>query len=109
MPQERGKTRDSAEAQQTNTRQTGTAAQSPQRRQENAGARVSRWFAASAARGGLAIIGLVFLLFALGQAVGVPLLDMFANALSSQTGRWLVVAAFAVALISLAQRGIPST
>lgn len=57
------------------------------------------WFAETTARTGLALIGLVLLLFALGQAIGVDLLGAVAEALTSQTGRWLVVAFFAVLLI----------
>ncbi len=63
------------------------------------------WFAASTLRIALAIIGLVVVLFALGQAVGMNLLGMFADALSTQIGRWLVVAFFGLLLIALAVRG----
>ncbi len=41
---------------------------------------------------GLVIVRFVVLLFALGQAVGFDLLGLFADALRTQTGRWLVVA-----------------
>jgi hypothetical protein len=53
---------------------------------------------------GLTVIGVVLLIFAIGQAVGLPLLDFTVEALSSQTGRWLVVAFFAILLIGAAQR-----
>lgn len=68
----------------------------------------TQWFATTAVRAGLTVIGVVLLLFALGQAVGLPLLDLAASALTSQTGQWLVVAFFAVLLIGAAQKGIPS-
>lgn len=68
----------------------------------------TRWFATTAVRAGVTIIGVVLLLFALGQAVGLPLLGMVTDALTSQTGQWLVVAFFAVLLIGAAQKGIPS-
>ncbi len=55
---------------------------------------------------GLVAIGFVLLLFALGQAVGFDLLGLFADAVSSQTGRWLVVAFFALLLIGVAERGL---
>lgn len=64
----------------------------------------SSWFATTAVRTGLTAIGVVLLLFALGQAVGLPLLELAAEAVTSQTGRWLVVAFFAVLLIAAAQR-----
>lgn len=66
------------------------------------------WFASTAVRLGLTLIGVVVLLFALGQAVGLPLLELAANAVTSQTGQWLVVAFFAVLLIGAAQRGVSS-
>lgn len=75
-----------------------------QRRDDPEGATASRWFAATALRTGLTLVGIVLLLFALGQAVGLPLLDMATEALTSQTGRWLVVAFFALLLIAAAQR-----
>lgn len=67
---------------------------------------VGEWFAASTLRIGLAIIGIFLLLFALGQAVGVPLLGMVADALATRVGRWLAVAVFALLLIVVAMRGV---
>ena len=64
----------------------------------------TRWFANTAVQAGLTVIGVVLLIFAIGQAVGLPLLDFTVEALSSQTGRWLVVAFFAILLIGAAQR-----
>jgi hypothetical protein len=65
--------------------------------------------ASTAIRAGLTLVGIVLLLFALGQAVGLPLLELVTQALTSQTGQWLVVAFFAVLLIGAAQRGVPSS
>lgn len=70
------------------------------------GERISTWFASVAVRTGLAVIGLVVVVFALGQAVGVNLLGMAAEAVTSQTGRWLVVAFFGLLLIGAAQHGL---
>lgn len=70
-----------------------------------AGGGAPEWFAASALRIGLAIIGFVLLLFALGQAVGLDLLGLVADALDTQIGRWLAVAVFALVLIAVALRG----
>lgn len=72
---------------------------------QQAGNPVAEWFVASTFRIGLAILGLVLLLFALGQAVGVPLLSMLGDALSTRVGRWLAVAVFALLLIVVALRG----
>lgn len=63
-------------------------------------------FAASALRIGLALLGIVLLLFALGQAVGLDLLGWVADALSTRMGQWLVVAFFALLLIVVALRGV---
>ncbi|PSP54777.1 hypothetical protein BRC82_08565 [Halobacteriales archaeon QS_1_67_19] len=50
------------------------------------------WFAHAATRWALALIGLFIVLFAIGQAFGVPLLGWVAEALASPTGQWLIVA-----------------
>ena len=71
---------------------------------EEGGHGPTRWFASTAVRIGLTLLGIVLLLFALGQAVGFPLLEFTVDALTSQTGRWLVVAFFAILLIGAAQR-----
>ena len=70
---------------------------------------MSRWFASTALRTGLAAIGLVVMLFALGQAVGLPLLELTVEAVTSQIGRWLVVALFGLLLVAVARRGWPSS
>lgn len=61
-------------------------------------------FATSAVRIALVLVGLVITVFALGQAVGVDFLGMIADALSTQTGQWLLVALVGIALIVVAQR-----
>lgn len=68
------------------------------------GSGISEWFASSAIRIGLTLVGVVLLVFAIGQAVGLPLLEMAADALSTQTGQWLMVAFLAILLIAGAQR-----
>lgn len=70
-----------------------------------AGEETAEWFAASTLRIGLAIIGFVLLLFALGQAVGLDLLGLVVEALNTRVGRWLMVAFFALLLIMIALRG----
>ncbi|QLG29025.1 hypothetical protein HUG10_16425 [Halorarum halophilum] len=69
------------------------------------GGETAERFAASSFRIGLAFLGIVLLLFALGQAVGVDLLGMVGDALATEVGRWLVVAFFALVLIAVALRG----
>jgi|GEM_PF-2732475 len=64
------------------------------------------WFASAALRTGIVTVGFVLFLFALGQAVGFNLLDLFIAAVTSQTGRWLVVAVFALLLIAAAGKGL---
>jgi hypothetical protein len=67
--------------------------------------RAGEWFAESTLRIALAVFGFVLLLFALGQAVGIDLLGMVVGALTTQMGRWLLVAFFALAIILIAVRG----
>lgn len=66
---------------------------------------VTGWAAASTFRVGLALIGFVLLLFALGQIAGFDLLGLVVDALSTSTGRWLIVAIVALVLIVIAVRG----
>lgn len=54
---------------------------------------------------GLAVLGIVLLLFALGQAFGVDLLGPAAELLATETGRWLAIALLALVLISVAASG----
>jgi len=94
------------------TQQNGSAqAEQPQQQQQqrsNDGFEEStELLAGTAVRLGLTVIGVVLLLFALGQAVGLPFLAMTAEALSTQTGQWLAVAFFAVLLIAAAQKATP--
>ncbi len=56
-------------------------------------------------RVGLAVLGIVLLLFALGQAFGVDLLGPAAEFLATETGRWLAIAFLALVLISVAASG----
>lgn len=63
-------------------------------------------FASTTLRLLITVIGLIVFLFALGQAVGVDLLGMTADALATQTGQWLLVALFALLLIGVAQRAV---
>lgn len=65
----------------------------------------AEWFAASTLRVGLALVGIVLLLFALGQVAGLDLLGLVVDALTSSIGRWLLVALFALLLIAIAVRG----
>ncbi|PSP62762.1 hypothetical protein BRC77_08995 [Halobacteriales archaeon QH_8_64_26] len=74
----------------------------------NRGAGVTEWFASTALRAALAVVGVVVLLFALGQLVGIDLLGLAAEALSSELGRWSLIAVFGLLLIGLAQRGFRS-
>ncbi len=61
--------------------------------------------AASTVRLGLLVLGLLLLLYAVGQAVGFDVLAMISEALDTQMARWLIVAFFALILITVALRG----
>lgn len=66
---------------------------------------LAAWFAESTIRIAIGVLGVVLLLFAVGQMVGLDLLGAIAAALETSFGRWLLVAAFALLLIALALRG----
>lgn len=59
----------------------------------------SERFAHAATRWLLAIVGLLVVLFGVGQAFGVPLLSWVGEALSSRMGQWLAVAFVGLVLI----------
>lgn len=62
------------------------------------------WFAHATIQWLLALVGVVVVLFGLGQAVGVSLLGMVADALGSQTGQWLMVAFLGLLVILAAAK-----
>lgn len=57
----------------------------------------------------IAVVGLVVVLFALGRAVGVDLLGMVAQAVSTQTGQWLAIAFLALLVMGAAMRAMAYT
>lgn len=61
--------------------------------------------AASTVRLTLLVLGLLLLLYASGQAVGFDVLALISDALDSQEARWLIVAFFALVLITISLRG----
>lgn len=63
------------------------------------GEAVTTWFAASTLRLGLAVVGFIVLVFALGRAAGVDIFGALADALGTEVGRWLAVALFGLLLI----------
>lgn len=96
-----------AESSGAEDRDRSTSGQSSQ--VAGVGNRIATWFAASILRVGVAIVGFVILLVALGEIVGMNLLDLTVEALSSGVGRWIAVAVFALLLIALALRGFGVT
>ncbi|WP_458188553.1 hypothetical protein [Haladaptatus sp. NG-WS-4] len=108
QPQNGGDDRNGSSQQPSReTAKQGSANQSrEQTRRGREETSMSDWLAKTGLLSGLAFVGFVLLLFALGQAVGFDLLGLFADVVSSQTGRWLVVALFALLLIGVAERGL---
>lgn len=66
------------------------------------------WFMESALRMGLVLIGFIILVFALGQVIGVDLFAIIGGVLSTEAGRWLAIAFFALLLILVALVGFRS-
>lgn len=69
------------------------------------GSETTDWLAASTLRIGLAVLGFIVLLVAIGQVVGFDLLDIVLDALDTSIGRWLIVAFVGLFLIAIALRG----
>lgn len=90
----------------TNRTQQGTRQESRERRppEEGRASRMGTWFASAAMRWGVILFGIVLMLFALGQAAGTNILGPVIDAMASQTGIWLIVALFALALVAAAGR-----
>lgn len=72
--------------------------------EEESASRAGTWFASAAVRWGVILFGIVLMLFALGQASGTDILGPLIDAMATQTGMWLLVALFALALIAAATR-----
>lgn len=64
--------------------------------------------ATSTVRLALLVLGLLLLLYATGQAVGFDVLAMISDALDTQEARWIIVAFFALVLITISLRGFRS-
>jgi hypothetical protein len=65
--------------------------------------------ASTAAQTIVMLVGLVVVLFAVGQAVGADLLGMVGDALATHTGQWLAVAVLALILVIAALRALSFT
>lgn len=61
--------------------------------------------AASTVRILLGILGLMLLLFAIGQVMGFDAMALLSDALDTPEARWMLVALFAVIMIALSIRG----
>lgn len=75
------------------------------RRDQPAGEGAVEAIATSTVRLGLLVLGILLLLYAVGQAAGFDVLAMISEALDTAVARWIVVAFFALVLISIALRG----
>ena len=61
--------------------------------------------ATSTVRLGLLVLGIILLLYSIGQAAGFDVLGLISQALDTPEARWLIVAFFALILITIALRG----
>lgn len=64
------------------------------------------WFTSTVLRTLVAIIGLIAVLFALSMALGIDLLGMLGQALTTQTGQWLAIAVIVLLVTGAAMRGL---
>lgn len=74
-------------------------------RDRPASEKTAGWIASGVVRLGLAIVGVVLLLFAAGRIAGIDLLELTVEVLTSSIGRWIVLAVVALVLIVVAVRG----
>lgn len=63
------------------------------------------FIATSTVRIGLLLLGVLLLLYSVGQAIGFDVLALVSQALDTPEARWLLVAFFALVLISIALKG----
>lgn len=75
------------------------------RRDERAPEEAVEAIAASTVRLGLAILGIILVLFAVGQALGFDALAIFGEALDTREARWMIVAFFGLILLAVSLRG----
>lgn len=75
------------------------------RRDERAPEGAIEAIAASTVRLGLAILGIVLVLFAVGQALGFDALAIFGEAFNTREARWMIVAFFGLVLLVVSLRG----
>lgn len=99
-------TEQSPQTQQTQPSQGSPQGQPNQqpRQQRDTAEQVTSWFTETLVRTGVAVFGVALLLLALGQLVGVNLLETVAGFLASGFGVWLVIAFFAMLLIVAASK-----
>jgi flagellar biosynthesis protein FlhB len=64
------------------------------------------WFTSTVLQATVATVGLVAVLFALSMALGIDLIGMLAEALSTQTGQWLAIAFVIILLTGAAIRAL---
>lgn len=101
-------TQQSTTNQQQTPNQQGQQGQQTQQanraQQRSTGERITSWFTETFVRTGVAVFGLVLLLFGLGQLAGVELLSIVGEFLTSSTGAWLMIAFFGVLLLIAASK-----
>lgn len=90
------------------SRETSRAERPPEEpREPRAGP--GAWLTSTVLQTAVAIVGLVAVLFALSMALGVDLLGMLAQALSTHTGQWIAIAFVALVLTGAAMRALSYT
>lgn len=90
-------------SQQGTQQDTAQGGQQARQTRQSTTEEVGSWFAETTVRAGVLVLGVVVLLFALGQAVGAPLLQAVGEFFAG-FGVWLVVAFFALLLIVAATK-----
>lgn len=73
--------------------------------ESQSGGGLTQWASQSVLRLGLGLVGVVILLVAVGELVGLNLLSWVVEALSTPAGWWIAVGVVALVLILVAVRG----
>lgn len=93
-----------AQGQQAGTQAQGQGASGRQQQQQDTAEQLAGWFTEKLVRVVAVLIGLVMLLFALGQIAGVDLLSTVGDFITSSIGGYVIIAFFALLIIVAATK-----
>lgn len=99
-----GQQASTAQGQQAQTQPQGQGAPGGQQQQRGTAEQLAGWFTEKFVRVVAVLIGLIMLLFALGQIAGVNLLSTVGDFITSSVGGYVIIAFFALLIIVAATK-----